>query len=304
VRPARPAAATAAALVALAVLPGAAAADHHDANLGWPQALPSMPTPTDVQPRPVRNCRRVSVRCMDGLLRRLRRQWRRLDAACDHRALFALAYIRITKGLRDDLARRRPRLFRYRRWFIHVIVDFSNRYFQAFRAHARGRPVPESWRIAYDEYAHGDTSGGQDVLLASNAHTQRDLPFVYAKMGMRTRAGASRKHDHDAVNEVNTRVFDGLEDYYAEHYDEQFRWIDLKPSPLDELGTQEMVKGWREGAWRSAERLMNARTRDERREVERQIATTANVWADFIRSGAVPGYRATRDAYCRAQKRG
>ena len=97
-------------------------------------------------------------------------------------------------------------------------------------------------------------------------------------------------------------MFDGLEDYYAAHYDPQFTWIDLKPSPLDELGTMEMVKGWREGAWRNAERLMNARTPDERRRVEQSIETTAALWADFIRSGDQPGYRATRDAYCRAHR--
>jgi hypothetical protein len=288
---------------ALMAWPGAAAADHHDANLPWPALLPSVPVSTKVQPHGVEHCRRASLRCMDGLLRRLRRQWRALDARCDHRALFSLAYVRITKGLRDDLARRHPRWFRDRRWFTYVIADFSNRYFAAFRNYARGRYVTGSWRAAYDEATRGDASGGQDVLLASNAHTQHDLPYVYARMGMRTPRGVSRKHDHDGVNEVNTRVFDGLEDYYAAHYDPQFNWIDLKPSPLDELGTQEMVKGWREGAWRSAERLMNARTREERRQVEQQIATTANVWADFIRSGDVPGYRAQRDAYCRAHRR-
>jgi hypothetical protein len=295
------AAATLVAALALACAPPVALADHHDENLPWPQLLPSLPVTTAVQPHGVAHCRRARLECMDGLLRRLRRQWRRLDATCDHRALFSLAYIRITQGLRDDLARHHPRWFRYPRWFTYVIADFSNRYFATFQAYAHGRPVTGSWKVAYDEAMHGDASGGQDVLLASNAHTQHDLPYVYAKMGMRTRGGASRKHDHDGVNAVNTRVFDGLEDYYAQHYDPQFTWIDLKPSPLDEIGTMEMVKGWREGAWRNAERLMNARSADERRQVERSIETTANVWAAMIRSGDQPGYRARRDAYCRAK---
>jgi hypothetical protein len=72
-------------------------------------------------------------------------------------------------------------------------------------------------------------------------------------------------------------------------------------SPLDHVGTLEMVKGWREGAWRNAERLMNARTVAERRRVEQSIDANANVWASMIRSGDVPGYRAQRDAYCRAK---
>jgi hypothetical protein len=292
-------AALAAAALALAMAP-AARADHHDANPPWPQALPSLPVSTAVQPHGVEHCRRARIRCLRGLERRLRRQWRPLDRACDHRALFSLAYLHITRGLRRDLQRLRPRWFRHRRWITLVIADFSNRYFRTFRAYARGRPVPVSWRITYDEARRGDANGGQDVLLASNAHTQRDLPYVYAKMGMRTRGGASRKHDHDGVNAVNTRVFDELEDYYAAHYDPFFNWVDMKPLPLDEVGTQEMVKGWREGAWRNAERLMNARTPAERRRVDESIETNARVWAEAIRSGKMPGHRAVRDRFCRA----
>jgi hypothetical protein len=102
------------------------------------------------------------------------------------------------------------------------------------------------------------------------------------------------------VNDVNTRVFDFIEDEYTRRYDPTFEWVDMKPSPVDELGSGEMVKGWREGAWRNAERLMNARTAEERAQVEQSIAVTANVWADFIASGGLPGHRATRDAHCRA----
>jgi len=288
------------AAAALGAAAGAASAAPDAENLPWPELLPPAPVPTSVQPHPVKHCRRARIACMDDLLRRLRRQWRALDATCDHRALFSLAYVRITKGLRDDLARPHPRFFRYRKWLIDVIAAFSNRYFATFQDYVHGRPVPRSWRIAYDEDMHGNTSGGQDVLLASNAHTQHDLPYIYADMGMRTPSGASRKHDHDGVNEVNARVFDGLESYYAAHYDPQFTWIHMT-SPLDHIGTLEMVKGWREGAWRNAERLMNASSPAERRQVEQSIDAGANVWAEMIRSGATPGYRAQRDAYCRAR---
>jgi hypothetical protein len=284
---------------ALAIAP-VARADHDDENLPWPQALPPLPVTTKVQPHGVEHCRRASIRCLTGLERRLRVQWRRFDRTCDHRALFSIAYLRITEGLHQDLARRHPRWFRDRRWFELVITAFSNRWFHWNRSYDHGRHVPAAWRIAFDEAAHGDDNGGQDVLLASNAHTQRDLPFVYAAMGLRARDGHSHKHDHDGVNAFNTRVFDGLEDYYAAHYDPLFNWIDMKPSPLDEIGTQEMVKGWREGAWRNAERLLNASTPAARRRVAQQIETNATVWANMIRSGEVPGYRARRDGFCRA----
>jgi hypothetical protein len=284
------------------VLAAPAQADHGDSNLDWPAALPPMEVSASVQPKPVRNCRKATLRCVDDLLRRLRAQWRPLDAACDHRALWPFAYIQITKLIRADLARAVPRWFPHRKWFVYVVTDFSNRYVNAYSAHHGGRRerVPYSWRMTCAAAAAGDYHAGQDILLASNAHTQYDLPHVYAKLGMRTPSGDTRKPNHDGVNEVNTRVFDFIEDQYARRYDPTFEWVDMKPSPLDEMGSQEMVKGWREGAWRNAERLMNARTAEERSEVERSIAVNANAWADFIASGALPGHRATRDAHCRA----
>jgi len=261
-----------------------------------------MEVSTAVQPIPVDHCRKASIRCVDDLLRRLRRQWKPLDAGCSHRALWPLAYIRITQGLREDLARPKPRWFKHREWMFRVISDFSNRYFKAFANYTRGRRdrVPRSWQITFEENDRGDAHAGQDILLASNAHTQYDLPHVYAKLGMRRPDGESRKSDHDGVNEVNTRVFDGLEDEFAERYDPTFTWIDMKPVPLDEIGTQETVKGWREGAWRNAERLMNAKTADERAQVESSMTINANAWAEAIRSVHLPGHRATRDAQCRA----
>jgi Family of unknown function (DUF5995) len=296
---------TTAAVAVAACLAGAgvAQADHHDANLPWPSLLPTLPTPNVPQPHGVPNCRRARIACIDRLIARLRRQYRRLDAACDHRVLFARSYLLITKGLREDLTRRQPLLFRHRRWMILVISEFSNSYFRAYRNHERGAgPVPEPWRITFDEAAHGDAHAGQDVLLASNAHTQHDLPFAYAAMGLNTPAGVSRKPDHDAVNEVNTRVFDELEDEFAARYDPSFTLIDLKPSPLDEIGTMELVKSWREGAWRSAERLVAAQTPEERRQAEDMVRTTATLWAEFIRGFKAPGWRAVRDAHCAATR--
>jgi hypothetical protein len=292
------AAALAAAVVSLAP---AARADHHDANLPWPAALPPLPVPATPQPHGVPGCERARIACIDRLIEKLRAQWRTLDAACDHRAVFSRSYLLISQGLRDDLARPQPRFFRYRDWMIYLIADFSNSYFRAYDNYERGSgPVPDAWRITFDEARSGDDHAGQDVLLASNAHTQHDLPLAMADMGLRTPSGASRKHDHDGVNEINTRVFDRLEDEFAKRYDPSFTLIDAKPSPLDELGTMEMVKGWREGAWRSAERLARARTPAERQEVEDQINTTSVLWANAIRAVKPPGWRARRDAFCRS----
>ena len=136
------------------------------------------------------------------------------------------------------------------------------------------------------------------MLLFSNVHVQHDLPFAYERMGLRAPTGASRKPDHDAVNEVNARVFDGIEKFVAANYDPSFSLIDLPLVPAEELGTLELVKLWREGAWRSAERLLAAETPAERAEVAATIRSTSTAWARGIAAVRFPGYGAVRDQYC------
>jgi hypothetical protein len=268
----------------------------------WPQLLPALDVPSDVQAHPVKRCRKASVRCVARLQRRLRRQWKRFDADCDHRAVIAYSYLQITRGLRKDLGGPRPGLVRHRRWMEYLITTFSNRYFEAFRDYAAGRSVADSWRITFETAASGNAQAGQEVLLFSNAHVQHDLPFAYEEMGLETKRGKSRKPDHDAVNEVNARVFDGIEKYVAANYDASFNLIDLPLVPLEEIGTLELVKLWREGAWRNAERLLNAETSAERREIVASIEATSRFWAQLISAGGIPGYGETRDAYCASHR--
>ena len=293
----RRAAVVLAAAAALAT-PVALAGEGTVPNPPWPQALPPGSALTSVQPHPVRNCRHADIGCVDLLASRLRGQWQRFDRTCDHRAVISYSYLQITRGLRADLALPHPGLVKYRRWMTYLITAFSNRYWAAFRAWREHRPLPEGWRIAFQTAAHGDANAGQDVLLFSNVHVQHDLPLAYERMGLRAPNGASHKPDHDAVNEVNARVFNPIEDYIAAHYDPMFEQIDAKPSPLDEIGTLELVKSWREQAWRSAERLLAAKTPEEHAQVMAQINETTNAWAHLIAGGGTPGHRAERDAWC------
>ncbi len=297
---ARPLAAVIPVLAALALATGASAATSPGPPSPNPEALlPAATAPPYVAPHGVPHCRRASLRCVDGLLTRLRRQWHALDASCDHRAVFSLAYLRITGGLRKAIV---AGALRDPHWMEYVITDFSNHYLGYYADAAAGRPVPYSWQVAYDEDTHGDANAGQDTLLASNAHTQHDLPYIYAGMGLVTRSGASRKRDHDAVNAINDSVFRGLEDYYAAHYDPIMANFELAPLGLDRIGVLEVIQSWREVAWRNAERLVAARTPAERAVVDASIDANANRWADLIRSGDQPGYRATRDAFCRTHR--
>jgi hypothetical protein len=280
----------------------AASADHFGFNPAWPQALAPAASRTDVQPHPVPNCRRATIQCLNGLARRLRDQWHRLDASCDHRAVMSLSYLRITEAIRDDLARPQPLLFHDRVWFTYATIGFSNKYFATFRAHDQHKPIATAWQIAYEAMAHGDVSAGQDILLFSNAHVQHDLPFAYEEMGLRTPAGVSHKPDHDAVNQINSNILDPTQDEVTARYDPTFGLVDLKPSPLDEIGSMELVKTWRESAWRNAERLLAARTPAEHAAVVLDIQRNSAMWARMLAAPQFNGFRKMRDDYCRGQQ--
>jgi hypothetical protein len=281
---------------------GASASAQGDADpIKWPQLLPPLPTTAEVQPGPVRRCGHASVECVNRLVHRLREQWHAFDATCDHRAVISYSYLQITKGLRDDLASKRKKLVQDRRWMTYVIIDFSNMYLEAFADDASGGPLAEAWRLTFESADVGDANAGQDVLMFSNAHVQHDLPFVYEEMGMRARNGASHKPDHDAVNAINAVVFDPIEKYIGAHYDPAFQTFDLAV-PIEEIGVIEMIKAWREGAWRNGERLLNAETKAERQDVVDSIDQTSTLWAGLISAGGLPGTRETRDTFCAAQQ--
>ena len=265
-------------------------------NQGPPAANP----PTDVQPGPVPRCKRARLECVKRLERHLTREWKRMDAACDHRAVVYYAYLEITKGLRRDLAGPRPGIVRNRRWMTYLITTFSNRFRDAFADYAAGRPVADGWRIAFETYDAGDANAGQDVLLFSSVHVQHDLAFAYEEMGIATRSGESRKPDHDAVNAINREVFDPIQDYIAAHYDPTFAVIDGGPSPLDETATLELVESWRENGWRYGEQLLAAKSEPERDAVVAEIEANARNWAQMISAGGIPGTRDQRDAFCEA----
>ncbi len=266
-------------------------------DVPWPKLLPPAPgTPTDLQPGPVEHCAKPTMACVDGVIARFKRLRARLG--CDHRAVFTTTYLLLTRQLKRDL--RRPGYFDDRRYLITEITEFSNFYFRTVANSLAGRPVPEAWQIAFDAAASDGVNGGQDMLLGINAHVQRDMAYVVAELGLWTPSGASRKPDHDRVNEVLNRAYEAIVRENARRYDPILFTTNASWDPLDNLAGLEAVKGWREGVWRNAERLETARTPAQRALVEQTIETNAATWARLMAAPQVPGYATSRDAYCRA----
>jgi hypothetical protein len=287
--------------VAVALAMGAAPAAHAQTSpqlpdLPWPNLLPPAPSPANVQPGPVPGCRKARMSCIDRVIRRLRARRDRLG--CDHRAVFANTYLLLTQEIKRTM-QRNPRFFSDNRWLIYLDVTFANFYFALYE---KGAQLPEAWQVAFDTAASGDQNAAQDMLLGINAHVQRDMPYVMASVGLRKPDGTSRKPDHDAGNRILAAGYERIVRDAERRYDPFIAISNSSATPLDDFAGLEMVKGWREGVWRNAERLLNVRTDAERALVAQSIEANAAHWARMIAAPpGPPGYRAQRDAYCRGK---
>jgi hypothetical protein len=265
-------------------------------NIPWPQALPPMDVPNDVQPGPQARCRDATLACIDDTLSIMRRL--RSQLGCDHRVIFDTTYLMLTEVYRKTVVDD-PHFFQDNGYLTYEDTLFANYYFDTLARYAAGQPVPDAWKIALDAAGSGDANAAQDMLLGINAHVQRDMPYVVASLGMKMPDGSSRKPDHDAVNEILRNAYEPIVDEIAARYDPSVAVSNSQATPGDNIGGLELVKSWREGVWRNAERLMNASSDEQRAQVEQSIEQNAAAWARSILSFQnPPGYRATRDAYC------
>ena len=264
----------------------------------WTELLPPGASTTAAQPGPEPNCDGpATMACMDGVIERLKNH--RDEWGCDHRAVFANTYMLLSEQLKTAL--QDPGFFDDNDYLIYEAVAFENYYENMAAANAAGKPIPEAWRIANEVAANPNSNAAVDMLLGINAHVQRDMPYVVAAEGLRLPDGTTRKPDHDRVNKVLAAAYEPIVEDIAKRYDPIVSLTNSSWTPIDDVGGLEVVKEWREGVWRNAERLENAKTDAERKQVSDSIEANAAAWARMISAGAIqPGYGATRDAYCRA----
>jgi hypothetical protein len=264
----------------------------------WPDQLPPAPTASNPQPGPQPGCEDPTIACVDRGLQRLRDLQGSLR--CDHRNVFATTYVEMTTTLRSSLEAGDPG-FADPRWIIAVDHLFHDYYFDAFADYRAGRHVPGAWRVAFRTAARGNANATKDMLLAVNAHVQRDLPFVLAKLGLRTPDGTSRKQDWNDFNHVVNAAYDPIVDEVSSRFDPTLRITNPGTAVDGEAGLV-LFQVWRERAWRNAEALLNATTPERRAAVEASIEASTLATAREI--AAIPnkrGHRARRDAYCRAR---
>jgi hypothetical protein len=237
---------------------------------------------------------------VDKTIRQMTQRLDPLASSCDHNAIFALTYLRVTQAYRQTIA---EPFFDDTSFVNYEDTVFAHYYFAAYDARAAGqiKDVPPAWRIAFNAASRHAVSALGDLFLGINAHVQRDLPFVLYSIGLTAPDGTSRKPDHDRVDQILNRVTDPVIAEIARRFDPTIESTNL-PTMFDDATVFQVIAGWRERAWRNAELLAAAPTPAARALVAAQIENDAATEARMIvASTAYPpliGGSAARDAYC------
>lgn len=292
-----------AALVLVFILqaPVASATQSDEAEyVPWTDLLPPAPAGAyEYSESPL--CPAGQTRCVDVVIREMRGRFDKLAKRCDHDAVFALTYLRTTEEYRRAISN--PGFFNDTAFVNHEDVVFADYYFRAYDAWHRGRGVvPPAWKIAFEAAEDNAVSGSGNLLLGISAHINRDLPFVFAEIGMVAPDGSSRKRDHDQVNRILVDVIDQVIPEAARRFDPTVDDSNIPGTGLDETATFQLVALWREEAWRNAERLVAARTPGEQALVARLIEDSAALKARLLVEQSA--YRwplsssAARDTWC------
>lgn len=267
----------------------------------WSSLLPGLTDQYD--PNSANICVRGDVTCVDATIREMTRRFGPLATSCNHNALFALLYLRVTQTYRQAVSD--PNYFSDNNFVNHEDAVFAKYYFRAMDNYASGdfAGVPAAWMTALDAASARSVSGEGDLLLGVNAHVQRDLPFVLAAIGLVKPDGTSRKPDHDLVNQILYQAYEPAITEGAQRFDPSVNFT--LPGPLQTTSYQtffQAVEAWREIAWRNAERLVSATDPVTYAQVAQSIEDYAESQAQMIVASEAYtpplSSTASRDAYC------
>lgn len=258
-------------------------------------ALPPLSSPPSA-PDYAQACGTDGVKCLRWVEAELA-TWERLFG-CDHRAVFPTVYRLLTQETRWQMESD-PSVFQDPAGLGQEAVEFYRLYEQMIRAHLAGDVIPPAWQLVMDVAQDGDWTGGHDMLMAINAHVQRDMPFAVAKTGLTLPNGDSRKADHDNFNAILNRAYPRIVQAIGQRYDPFMLTVADLGVPGN-LASMQLVALWREGVWRNAERLTMSDDAVTRETIEQQAFLTGKL----MQVGEIPGRRVLRQAYCEAQAAG
>lgn len=253
---------------------------------------------TDAAPDHTEKCGQLGLLCLRWVAHQLA-GWEQYFG-CDHRAVFPTVYKLLTRET-IRFIKENPSYFDDPAGIGYEAVRFYELFHAMITSQLAGEPIPPAWQRAMEVANSGDWTAAHDMLLAINAHVQRDMPFAVAATGLNLPNGNSRKPDHDAFNRVLNAAYDTIVQAVGQRYDPIMLTVDDVGLLVDNIAAAQLVAVWREGVWRNAERLILSKDTLLWELTVRSIELAANVTARVLMVGQIPGHRAQRDAYCEAQ---
>lgn len=259
--------------------------------------LPALPTP--YRPYTGTICPGGEDSCIDDVISEMETRLAPFAQSCSHHAIFSLAYLRVTENVRDA---NRSGYFADRAWLNRLDTVFADMYFRTMDAFFAHRPVPPAWTVALEDTQNRKLNGLGNFMMNMNAHINNDFPRALVAVGLTAPDGTTRKPDHNAYNQRLDSLYRPVFIEESQRFDPAFDMYHV--GPVEGTAAGVIMRGWREGVWRNAEMIANARTPGELRLVNQWINNYALGQAKLIES--MPIFRATtasnaaRDTWCAA----
>lgn len=256
------------------------------------------------------SCDPGGVACVDEVVREMTRRYEPLAAGCDHRAPFALMYLRVTEAVGRE--ERGGSLRADSVYLSRLDAVFARLYFDAADAWEENRrdDVPAAWQIAFEAAERGRVSGIGDLLLGMNAHISRDLPFAVASVGLgqSREEGAARARAFALIDGVLANVQASILREAAVRFDPTIAGFRLPVLEVDARTVAALIGRWRAAALEDGRSLLRARSPAGRAAVARRIEDEAAGRAAVIvaATSRVPFSDAgkAREKACAAGRRG
>jgi hypothetical protein len=178
-------------------------------------------------------------------------------AAGDRRAIFASVYTLTTLRMAESID---AGDYQDTEWMEDYQTIFANYYRKAVYDYEVGNnaQVPQSWKLAFDAAASGQTLIIQDVLLGMNAHINRDLPYAVEAVGIGPNT-LTKYQDHTLVNDTLGEVADEILATMTAIYGANYQQISAALGPADDLLLATGFTVTRQNAWNNAVALTNSR---------------------------------------------
>ena len=165
---------------------------------------------------------------------------------------FAVLYHKVTCSVRECINNKN---FEDCERMQRLDVAFANRYLEAFYLWVEGKPVTDSWKIAFDVCADKSPLVIQHLLLGMNAHINLDLGIATALV-MKGFAMEDIHKDFDAINVILASMIDNIEECLTK-VNPLMKLLNLNIYNYDEMLVRFSIDTAREGAWKFAQELSN-----------------------------------------------